>query len=109
MLAEFEVVDERFRVWVTDGQTIQQILDLRDGTSRASIPVGPVRSGPGRGNHNLPWSWHLDPEEAEMAEAAIEICDGRPSLVEEDVDAWIATVGSYCPWGAELISVQDFR
>lgn len=108
-LAEFEVVDERFRIWVTNAQTIQQIFDLRDGESQASIPIGPVRRGPGRADHNLPWSWHIDPEQVAMAEATIELCDGRPSFVEEDVEGWIESVGSYCPWSARLVSVQDFR
>lgn len=109
VLATFEVVDERFRIWMTNPETIQQVFDLRDGRSQASIPIGPVRLGPGRADHNLPWSWHIDPEQVAMAEATIELCDGRPSFVEEDVEGWIASVGSYCPWSARLSSVQDFR
>lgn len=109
VLAEFEVVDERFRIWMTNPETIQQVFDLRDGMSQASIPIGPVRLGPGRAEHNLPWSWHIDPEEVAMAEATIELCDGRPSFVEEDVEGWIESVGSYCPWSARLVLVQDFR
>jgi hypothetical protein len=109
ILATFVVAGETFRVWVTNDTTIQQILDLQAGTSQASIPVGRVRYGPGPGDHNLPWSWHLDPQEIEMAEATIELCDGRPSDLEANPQEWIETVGSYCPWGAELVSVEDRR
>jgi len=106
VLATFNVEGETFRVWVTNDQTIQQIIDLRDGKSNASIPIGPIVRGPGSAAHNGPWSWHFDPEETQMAELTIEVCDGRPSFIEEDLDYWIDTVGQYCPWGAELINVD---
>lgn len=108
VLATFQVSGEEFRVWVTDPETIQQILDLRDGTSTASIPNGALHEGPGRADHNAPWAWHLDPEDIEMADATIEVCDGRPSLVDEMLEDYL-DVGRFCPWGAELLDVEDFR
>ena len=59
--------------------------------------------------HNEPWSWHLDPVDIEMAEFTIELCDAAPGTVEEDLDYWLNTVGRYCPWGAELVDLEDFR
>jgi hypothetical protein len=44
-----------------------------------------------------------------MAEATIEVCDGLPSFVEEDLAEWLASVGQYCPWSARLVSLDDFR
>jgi hypothetical protein len=44
-----------------------------------------------------------------MAEMTIELCDGTPSLVEADLDYWLDTVQRFCPWGAKLIQIQDFR
>ena len=108
VLATFDVLGDRFRVWVTNPQTIQQILDLRDGKSQANIPSGRIHEGPGRGEHNAPWRWHLDPEDIEMAEAAIEVCDGLPSYVNEHLDDFIA-LGRYCPWQAALVDVRDAR
>lgn len=109
ILATFRVEDEVFRVWITKAQTVQQVLDLRDGTGTATIPNGPLLSGPGKGDHNKPWSWHLHPEETEMAEITVEVCDGLPSFVETDLDYWINDVGRYCPWSATLVDVEDFR
>jgi hypothetical protein len=109
IVATFDVDGERFRVWVTNPQTIEQILALRDGTSEASIPNGRLRRRAGRRRHNRPWHWHLDPEEIEMAEATIELCDGRPSFIEENRDEFIAQVGRYCPWLARLEGVLDCR
>ena len=109
ILATFEVVDEEFNVWVTNPQTIEQILSLRDGGSLATIPNGVLREGRGAGDHNRPWSWHLDPQETVMAEQTVEVCSGKPSFVESDLDQWINVVGRYCPWSAVLIQVSDFR
>jgi hypothetical protein len=109
VLARFVVVDEEFSVWVRNPDTIQQLFDLKAEKSLASIPAGPLVEGPGRGAHNAPWSWHIDPDEITMAEVTIELCDGVPSHVEGDLKYWIDTVGQYCPWSAELIELTDHR
>ncbi|MBM4429385.1 MAG: hypothetical protein FJ026_03430 [Chloroflexi bacterium] len=109
ILATFEITGERFQVWVTNPETIQQVLDLRAGKSQANIPNGRILRGPGQGGHNAPWSWHLDPEDVHMAEMTIELCDGAPWFVESEVDYFVDTVLRYCPWSAQLVDVQDYR
>ena len=109
VLATFQVSGETFRVWATSQEAVDQLLALEAGESQANIPNGPLVSGPGRAEHNDPWSWHLDPEEIEMAEMTVEVCDGRPSYVEDNVDEFVDNVGRYCPWSAELVSIQDHR
>ncbi len=108
-LATFDVSGERFRVFVTNATTIQQLIALRGGTSQATIPNGPIHRGAGRANHNSPYSWHLDPEETRMAEATIELCDGRPSFVEANISEFVDRIGRYCPWGATLVELRDLR
>ncbi len=108
VLVTFQVEAEQFKLWVTNEATIQQILSLQDGTSSANIPNGALHEGQGRADHNAPWLWHLDPIDIEMAESTVEVCDGRPSLVDSLLDDYL-TVGRFCPWGAELVEVQDFR
>ena len=107
ILATFDVAGERFRVWVTNRRTIEQIRDLQKGTSQATIPNGRILRGRGAGRHNRPWHWHLDPRNIEMAENAIEVCDARPSYVEENRDYFVDQVGRYCPWSARLVDVED--
>ena len=109
VLATFHVVGEQFRIWVTNDSTISQLLDLRAGRSDASIPNGPLLAGSGQASHNDPWSWHLDPDSTSMAFATIEVCDGLPSFVEENLAEWLASVGQYCPWSARLVRLDDFR
>jgi hypothetical protein len=106
VLATFDVAGEVFQVWVTNPQTVQQILDLAAGESTANIPNGVILRGSGAADYNLPWSWHLDPQQIEMAEVTTEVCDGRPSYVEEHLDEFVDTVGRYCPWSARLVSVE---
>jgi len=109
ILALFEVAGERFSAFVTNPDAISAILALEAGTSQASIPNGRLIRGPGPAEYNLPWSWHIDPVDIEMAELTIELCDARPSFVENNLDEWIDVVGRFCPWGAHLVSVDDLR
>ena len=109
VLATFQVSGEDFRVWTDDPGTIDQLLALESGESQANIPNGALVQGPGPGDHNDPWSWHMDPDDVTMAEVTVEVCDGRPSMVEEDLDYWLNQVGRFCPWGAELVELRDFR
>jgi hypothetical protein len=107
ILATFDVNGEQFQVWVTNPETVQQILDLAAGASSAKFPNGRILRGPGPVDFNSPWSWHLDPGDIEMSEMTTEVCDGTPSYVEEHLDEFVDTVGRYCPWSARLVDVQD--
>ena len=109
VLATFAVGGESFNVWVRRPEAIEDLLALQRGTSTASIPNGVLRAGAGQGSHNRPYSWHLDPDQIQMAGATIEVCDGAPSYIQAHRDEFIATVGRYCPWGARLVRVEDFR
>jgi hypothetical protein len=109
IVATFAVSGEQFNVWVTNPETIAAILRLQAGEQVGNIPNGLIHRGPGAGNHNAPYSWHLDPDEIVMSEATIELCDGRPSYVEAHVDEFVNTIRRYCPWQAELVGVVDYR
>ena len=108
VLATFEVSGEAFHAWVTSPTAIAQILDVRDGRSSATIPNGAIHAGAGVASHNHPWSWHFDPTDFQMAESTIELCDGRPSLVDSLLEDYLHG-GRFCPWGARLVSVEDLR
>lgn len=107
-LATFEVGGERFRVWTTNPQTVRDLHELQRGASKASIPSGRILRGPGRGRHNAPYRWHLDPQDMFMVEVAIELCDALPSYVQENMDEFVGKVGRYCPWSAKLIELRDY-
>jgi hemolysin type calcium-binding protein len=108
VLATFEVSGERFRVWVRNPQTIRDLYRLKKGLSTASIPNGRILRGPGRAAHNVPYGWHLDPQDISMADFTTEVCDARPSYVEENLGEFVDTVGRYCPWDARLVELRNY-
>lgn len=107
LLARFDVKGEQLSIWITNPQTAKHALALEIG--HGIIPVGRVHRGSGQGQHNRPWSWHVDPDDIELVESAIELCDGLPSYVEAHLDEWIAQNERYCPWHARLIAREDHR
>ena len=109
ILATFSVTGQQYKIWVTNEDTIDAILALDAGEAIGNIPNGSIHHGPGEDNHNAPWSWHIDPEDIVMAEVTIELCDGTPQFVEDNVDYFVDSVGGYCPWSAELVDVEDYR
>jgi hypothetical protein len=60
----------------------------------------------GNGGYNLGWSWHFVPDAWVLADFSIELCDGLPYMVEADLNYWLNTVGSYCPWTAYVVSEE---
>ena len=77
--------------------TLESQLALPEAQRNLHIN-GPVATG--NGGHNLGWSWQFEPDRWEMVEISIELCDGRPQHVEDDVEKWIADVGRFCPWAS---------
>lgn len=71
---------------------------------RHLFPNGPIVRG---GGTEYGWSWHFAPNQWELVESAIELCDGTPAMVEADLDYWVDTVGQFCPWSAYV--VQEIR
>ena len=65
------------------------------------VVSGTLRAGDG--DFNAPWSWHWEPESVHTPDLAIEVCDGRPSMVEDDLAYWLGTVKQFCPWGARVV------
>jgi hypothetical protein len=97
---EVEVSGERFTVHVETPSQIAS-LEARLTSGEEGVINGEIRSG--NGGFNAPWRWHMLPSTVHTADASIELCDGRPSLVEEDLDYWLGTVKRYCPWGAKVV------
>lgn len=90
---------EEFRVASSSPAFIEQAraqLAL-PASQRRQFAAGPIAAG--NGGVNLGWSWHFT-EDVALAEAAIELCDGRPSMVEADLRYWLRTVKSFCPWSS---------
>lgn len=98
-----DVTGERFQVRATDSETIQQLTDNFNGRNSMHVTGKLVR---GDGGFNQPWGWHLDPASVRMAYISIELCDGRPSMVQDDLEYWLGTVGTYCPWSSKVVEIK---
>lgn len=95
---------ETFRIKINDPQIVQQADSLL-GAGINKIVHGPIIAGDG--GFNAPYSWHLSPDEITFPDLAIELCDGRPSFVENDLSYWLESVEVYCPWGAKLVGKEN--
>ncbi|MBI2443195.1 MAG: right-handed parallel beta-helix repeat-containing protein [Candidatus Levybacteria bacterium] len=97
---------EYFIVKMTDEADIQQAMNDYLGERRL-IVSGKVVSGSGGFNRNETkyWSWHLDPSTIVLGEVFTEVCDGRPSYVENTLSDWLGK--TYCPWGASVTAVSE--
>jgi hypothetical protein len=100
VVVTFEVADgERFRALLTDPADVAIAWRLEAGEDAPGIPNGRVVRETGV---NEGWSWSLDPDDFEFADATIEVCDGLPS----DVEAGIVTSDRYCPWSAIVVALE---
>lgn len=100
-----------FRVRACDTQTFAIRLTDPDLIARAEQLIGqpeqPIVSGalaPGDGGVNAPFDWHLEPSSIEFVDATIELCDGCPRMVEENLQYWLGTVGRFCPWSSAIVA-----
>lgn len=39
----------------------------------------------------------------------IELCDGTPAMIDDDLETWLTSVGSFCPWSAQVIAVEPLE
>jgi len=99
-VATFRVVDETYRIELATPELVEHAEALLAGEAVARIPLGRVVRG--ETSVNSGWSWHIDPATLEFADVTIEVCDGLPSYVEDE----IVTSPDYCPWSAEIVSID---
>jgi hypothetical protein len=109
VIVTFEVVDERYKVLLTEPADIDIARRLlagedvqcgdADEESSCNIPNGRIVRETGV---NEGYSWSIDPNDFEFADVTIEVCDGLPS----DVEMGILTTDRYCPWSAVVLGME---
>ena len=99
--------EEEITLWITDGTFIEEAIRLLDAGAQRVPNFLEVIPAPSCVDPQ--WSWHVDPAAVEWADFTIELCDGRPSYIEENLCTWLEQVGSWCPWSARVIAITDFR
>ena len=99
VVVTFEVVDERYKVLLTEPADIDTARRLLAGEDVPSIPNGRLIRETGV---NEGYTWSIDPSDIDFAEVTIEACDGLPS----DVEMGVVSGDRYCPWSAVVIGVE---
>jgi hypothetical protein len=93
--------DEFFAV-TSDKEVIKLIrkqlsLPIKD---RNMMINGAIARGNG-GNKN--WSWHFVPNKWNLAEVSMELCDGTPEQVENNILEWVENKKRFCPWHSYVL------
>ncbi len=96
-----DVSGEQFKVKV-QGQAEIAAFQARLASGARGVISGKLVRGDG--GFNSSWGWHLEPGTVTAPDISIELCDGRPSMVQADLNYWIDTVKQFCPWGAKVIA-----
>jgi hypothetical protein len=104
VVVTFRVADaEEYRIRLVDQHDIAIAQRLLAGEALPSIPNGQiVRGDP---DVNTGYSWHIDQASIEFADMATEVCDGRPS----DVEQRVITSDRYCPWSAKVVAIAPVQ
>lgn len=95
----------QFRVYISRSSEIRKAIEDYYKIGRAHIPMAKVIDDrPGKSPYDSRWSWHFNPDEIFVAEAAIELCDGSPEWVETALDSWAGK--TFCPWAAHVSGLE---
>lgn len=101
-----DTTDDTFLAWTSDTTVIKQVeaqlaLPLEQRSQHIN---GKILRLPENCSLNQEWSWYFAPDEWIMADASIEVCDGNPQYVEENLAEYVDNVGQYCPWGSVVFA-----
>jgi hypothetical protein len=97
------VPGETFRVLVSDPEVVARARTLL-ASGENTVLHGELAEGDG--GFNAGYSWHIVPATVAFVDVAMELCDGRPSYVEEELDYYLESVNYYCPWGITVLAEQ---
>jgi hypothetical protein len=109
ILATFQVQGEEFHVWITNADTIRELISLQADMPMKSTLYGPILKGSGENNHNAPYAWHLDPEKTQLIDHSPSSCNAKPDQVEKSLTRFLNVIQFYCPWSAILVHIDDYR
>jgi hypothetical protein len=101
-LITFGIGDERLIVWSTEEAFIGEARAIADGASSRIPHFQRLLDGT---DCDPQWTWHVAPDEMEWVDVMMELCDGLPSMVEDDKTYWLEDVGTFCPWIVNVVDV----
>lgn len=108
--------DTSFVAAATNADLINAVLsEIERPFDERKFIIGDIKAGDGGHNFNgdFRFNWHFVPDQWQLAEVAVEVCDGCPfTNVHRDTDLWLNNVGFFCPWSSKPlreITLTDVR
>jgi len=104
---ESDDINYTFMAQTSDDEVITKIEEeLEKPFDERTMHInGPIERG--EVDYNSNWSWHFVESEWDLVSISAEVCDGRPSFVEDDLDYWVDQVGRFCPWSSRVEAEID--
>lgn len=99
--------DTSFVAAATNTDLINMVLaEIDRPFEERKFIIGDIAEGDGGFNFNgeLRFNWHFVPDQWQLAEVAVEVCDGCPfTNVHQEPDLWQNNVGFFCPWTSKPV------
>ena len=95
--------DQTYVAWTSDTSVINAVVDqlALPEEQRGRHINGVIKRLPEDcAELNTPWSWYFASDQWQLADISIEVCDGNPQFVEDNLSEFTDNVGRYCPWSA---------
>ncbi len=98
-----EEIDYRFIAKTSDPDVIETIeQQLEQPFNQRNLHIhGDIERG--NKGYNNDWNWHFEENNWQLVEVSAEVCDGRPQMVENNLDYWTEQVGYFCPWSSRVL------
>jgi hypothetical protein len=87
--------DEEFVVFAADQEDVDAMRAEARAEDKTKLVAGVVRKGK---PYNPDWKFVMGSRSLEIAEVAIEVCDGDPYYVQRHLKQWMGDV--WCPWSS---------
>jgi hypothetical protein len=97
-----------YRAWTTDSAVIARVeaqLALPEADRMQHIN-GEILEQPAGCDLNPGWSWYFNPAAWDLADISIEVCDGNPQYVEDNLQDFL-DINRYCPWSSYVLREVD--
>lgn len=99
--------DTSFVAAATNADLINAVLaEIERPFDQRKFIIGDIAAGDGGFNFNADFrfNWHFVPDQWQLAEVAVEVCDGCPyTNVHKESDIWLNNVGFFCPWTSKPV------
>lgn len=99
--------DTAFVAATSDQAVIDSVLaNIERPIEERQFISGPIDYGNGGVNHNANhwFRWHFIPNEWNLVDFAVEVCDGCPFTdVDADTAYWVGNIGQFCPWSGKPV------